>query len=126
MEGVILTTCSSPIDANLIKSKLASEGIEAYLINENFTRLMPIYYNILGSGIRIMVHKEDLERARLITNIQPNKVLCPNCGSDQVELAFKSKRNKLFVLFLSIFAALPFGNLLNEFVCNKCSCEFSR
>lgn len=91
MEGVILTTCSSPIDANLIKSKLASEGIEAYLINENFTRLMPIYYNILGSGIRIMVHKEDLERARLITNIQPNKIPCPNCGLDQVELAFKRK-----------------------------------
>lgn len=126
MEIAILTTCASSIDAHLIKSKLASEGIEAYLVNENFTNFMPHLYNILGGGVRIIVKEEDRDSARSILNIHSDRIRCPNFGSDSIQLACRRSRGNLIGVVLSLIAGLPFGNLLNQYVCNNCSRAFTR
>jgi hypothetical protein len=59
-----LTTCDNLPEAYSIKNRLNNEGIDSFLSNENFTSLMPNYYNLLGSGIQIVVLESDLEKSR--------------------------------------------------------------
>ena len=63
MKTVILTTCDNSTEAHLIRGNLASEGIESFLSNENYTSLYPNMSGLIGSGIDIMVAEEDLEHA---------------------------------------------------------------
>lgn len=62
---VKLTTCYNSFEANVIKVKLESEGINSFLKNENFNTL---YGGFSQSplGIDIMVLEEDLEKATLV------------------------------------------------------------
>lgn len=59
---VKLMTCENSFQANLIKGKLASEGIPSMLKNENFNF---IYGGLNNSslGVDIVVLEDDLERA---------------------------------------------------------------
>jgi len=111
VDTTIITTCANSIEAHLIKNKLEREGIQSFLINENFSNLMPYFFKILSSGVQVLVNKDDLKRAEEITGLKTDTITCPNCGSEN----FKIKRkNKLWILF-SIFITAPFGNVLNDY-----------
>ena len=59
----LLIICPNPIDANLIKAGLEDAGIICFLDNENFSSLIPLYFNSKGMGVRVMVAEEDYEEA---------------------------------------------------------------
>ncbi|MBN2745375.1 MAG: DUF2007 domain-containing protein [Bacteroidales bacterium] len=128
MKTVNLITCDNVIDAHLIKGRLNSEGIECFLTNENFTNLFPMYNNMLGSGIQIIINENDLQIARelLKDKIQPDNthLVCPHCGSTQIVLGFgRFKWLKIFNIFLVVLAMFPIGNLKPKYYCKNCKSE---
>jgi hypothetical protein len=122
----LLTTCDNTINANLIRTKLAAEGIICFLNNENFSNLMPHYYNMLGSGVRIMIPEEDLPKAKELIHVDEGVITCPNCESTNITNKNESMSNKLKMAFIGIFLASPIGNLLNDYTCIDCQQQFKK
>ena len=121
-----LATFDNSLTANLLKSKLESEGIPCFLNNENFTNMMPYYFNMLGSGVRVMVPTAQLERAKELANIDHGGLTCPNCGSTKIMNSVERTKNKLKLALIAIFLALPIGNLLNDYTCQNCKHQFKK
>jgi len=67
MELIKLESFYNYVDAHLLKSRLESEEIECWLEDENTGTINPGYANIFG-GIKLLVKKEDFERAKEIMN----------------------------------------------------------
>ncbi len=59
-----LATFDNSISANILRTKLESEGIICFLYNEHFTNLMPHYFDLLGSGVLVMVPTDQLKKAK--------------------------------------------------------------
>jgi len=59
-----LITCDNITEAYFIKDRLTNEGIECFLTNENFTSLLPNYYNLFESGVQVFVFEEEYEKSR--------------------------------------------------------------
>lgn len=128
MKTIRLITCDSISEAHFIKGRLVNEGIDCFLTNQNFTTLMPIYNNMLGSGIQIYVSEKDFVKSRDIIKdkITPSakNLKCPFCKSNDIRLGFgKNKGFKVFNITLSVFAAIPLGNIKPKYYCNKCKEE---
>ncbi len=81
-------------DAQLLKAKLESEGIPAFIREENRN-----YSGVLTDGIMLQVYLEDKENARDIyndvrayaTDSSGNPIRCPNCGAEKSETYFTRK-----------------------------------
>lgn len=128
MEFIRLITCDSLTEAYLIKGRLKNNDIDCFLTNENITNLMPMYNNMLGSGIQIFVNERDLPAALAIINEkikeEEENLTCPNCGSKNLALGFGEKKGlKILSIFLAILAAIPFGNLKPKYYCKDCRKE---
>lgn len=63
---VALMVCNNVIEAHHILNRLQNEGIECFLINERITTLMPYLSSPHASGVQVMVHEEDVEKAKEI------------------------------------------------------------
>lgn len=57
---VTLGSFPDALQAHLVKTKLESEGIECFLLDESVTWLYPQAL----SGVKVQVYESDLERAR--------------------------------------------------------------
>lgn len=109
MKNVLI--CDNLTEASLVKARLENYGIACYLTNQYFTTLLPIYNNMLGSGIQVMVSENDFQEARklLIDKIDPQsqEVVCHQCGSKNVQLGLgnqKELKNGLYYFpFLLLF-----------------------
>jgi len=128
MRTVRLMTIDNLTEAHIIKGRLLNEGIDCFLTNENFTNLMPLYNNMLGSGIQIIVNENDIDEARNLLKdiIEPNntKIVCQNCGSENIGLGLgKGKLLKIFNIFIALLTLLPIGNLKPKYYCKDCKTE---
>lgn len=121
-----LVTFDNSLTANILKSKLENEGIPCFLNNENFTNIMPLYFNMLGSGVRVMVPTDQIERARKIAKIDQGELTCPNCGSINIMNSVERTSSKLKLALIAIFLFLPIGNLLNNYTCMNCEHQFKK
>lgn len=128
MKTQILITCNNAIEANLIKGRLEVEGVQSFTTSENISNLIPMYNNMLGGGVQVMVFEEDLECAKRIIQDklepQSHKMICGNCSSENVELKGLN-RNKLITALLSILVFVPFGNIRSEYYCKGCGWKLS-
>ena len=124
MTTAVLTTLPSSLDANLLKSKLESEGIKCFLVNENFTDWFPAYFGLLGAGVQVVVRNEDVPKAREFAQLTTGPVTCPSCGSKNVLLKHEKFKRKLTLLFIGLLLTSLFGNLLIDYNCNDCNVEF--
>lgn len=120
-----LITCDTITEAYFIKDRLTNEGIECFLTNENFTNLMPNYYNLFGSGIQVFVIEDDYEKSRelLKDKIEPEQVekVCPYCGSTDISLGLgKHRILKVFNMLLAFIIAIPIGNVRVKYYCKTC------
>ena len=128
LKTITLITCNDLFDAYIIMGKLKNEGIHCFLTNENFTGLVPMFNNTLGSGVQIIIQENDLGKARNIIKdkLEPdNKNLsCPHCGSKEIGLGLgKSKGIKIINILIALLMTLPFGNLKPKYYCKKCNKE---
>ena len=100
-------------DANLDRSRLASEGIDAFVSDENTASVAPFFVTSTG-GVRLMVEDEAAEEAASIVGADPKQF--------SVEVATAADRRQLFrrrtgtLLFLSflIVALVTFSILLYQ------------
>ena len=130
MRYINLYTVDNSYEANFIKDNLADEGIECMLTNENFTTLMPHLNGMLGSGIQILVDKDDYDRAKQILDKRNNKELqfCPNCNSTNIKygLGTKHRLKKLLALGIALAIASPFRHIGQTYYCRDCKAEFGK
>ena len=64
--------CKDAFEANVLKAKLESEGIESFLTNENLAMLKPGYLEAMDMGIDLMVSEDDYEKALSIIDSYQN------------------------------------------------------
>jgi len=130
MRTVRLITSDSLTEAHIIKGRLLNEGIDCFLTNENFTNLMPLYNNMLGSGIQIIINERDIVKAKDIIKdkIEPNnsKLICPNCGSENIGLGLGQRKVfKIFNIIIALISFFPIGNLKPKYYCKECKIEIN-
>ena len=123
-----LITCDTITDAYFVKNKLNNEGIDCFLTNQNFTSLLPNYYNLFGSGVQLFVMERDYEKSKelVIDKLEPELVdkVCPYCGSTDIKMGLgKHRILKLFNILLAIIIAIPIGNLRVRYYCKTCKEE---
>ena len=115
-------------DAWFIKNKLNNEGIDCFLTNQNFTTLLPNYYNLFGAGVQVVVLESDYEKSKELIKdkLEPENVekVCPFCGSTDIRMGFgKHKILKIFNILLAILIAIPIGNIRARYYCKTCKEE---
>ena len=123
-----ILTCDNLTEAHFVKGRLGNEGINCFLTNQNFTNLVPMYNNMMGAGIQIMIEEKNYDKAYEILqdkiNPQTKNIICPSCGSNNIELGLgKHKGFKLLNIFIAIFSLLPLGHLKPKYYCKDCNSE---
>ena len=124
----LVTVASYPdaIQAHLAKGLLESEGIPAFLLNEQHISLNWLVSNALGS-VKLQVPASQSKQAREILETvnkggfqSPGEAVltCPVCGSKDVMEAKGSYRVAFFSLF---FLHLPLPFKRNVFKCLACN-----
>jgi DNA-directed RNA polymerase subunit RPC12/RpoP len=128
MGFVLLQSFTNYIDAHILLGRLEEEGIHCWLKDENTVTLNPIWTNAVG-GIKLMVAKEQLERAagllQNFTEETKSGLSCPKCGSHDIQLVSTPRKA---VNWFSAFAGFLFGNYAigasKLWHCFNCSAEF--
>ena len=71
IELVTVAKFFSPTEAHIYRSRLESEGIPAFVQNENLSTLFPFASSLTG-GAQLQVRAQDLEQAREILASGPH------------------------------------------------------
>lgn len=119
----ILDVFEYSTEAHLKKSKLDSEGIRTMLMDEKTVDSDPLISQAIG-GVKLLVFKDDLEKAVTIYNQirdyvkdkEGNDMICPSCGSNHILVAPLRRKNIFFMLF-------PFFEGKRH-ICNECKTIF--
>jgi hypothetical protein len=102
----LVTVAAFPdaIAAHLAVARLVAEGIRSSTADEHIISADWFYTGAVG-GVKVLVHPEDLDRAREILRERRAPVAdpdesgrCPRCGSDAVGLAIFTSRVAFLVL----------------------------
>jgi hypothetical protein len=98
-----IASFAKPEEAHLLRMRLESVGIGAFVQDEYMVQMDMLYSNAIG-GVRVQVADEDVEAASSLiqedTGIPVEEIepQCPKCGSTALENEHYSKR----FAFLSI------------------------
>lgn len=106
MEFVTIAVFDNYIDAHIAMGQLEESGVHCWLKDETTLDLIPMWNQALG-GIKLMVAEEDLEDAKTLLgqyNSSRQKLVCPACGSKNVQLVSTPRKasNWLFALLGSV------------------------
>ena len=121
MRFVRLTTVDDIQKAHIIKGKLEAEGVKSFLTNTYWSTLMPSNNQLMGAGVQIMVHRDDLNIATELVDLSGN-YHCPNCHSNNIEAHGLSFSQQILWFFSLILAIPPKFSL--KYYCKKCGAEF--
>ncbi|AZQ43261.1 putative signal transducing protein [Nonlabens ponticola] len=121
-----------PAEAQVIKAKLESEGIDVFLRNEYTVAAEPFASNAMG-GVKMQVYKEDFLRALgLIEKGSPDfsqtiteLLKCPNCSKRSVreQHDVTTATNTADRLKAVLYSVVPFIDHKN-YKCTSCAHEF--
>lgn len=119
-------------EAQIIKGRLESEGIEVFLSDHLTIDTDPLVSNAIG-GVKLKVLAKDALRAQHILETinkysvddDGNAILCPNCNSSKVAMFSTIKDFKSFFYFMVgfLFGTLPFY-AKDKYRCDDCKTEF--
>ena len=128
MDFVILQSFNNYMDAHLLMTRLESEEVECWLQDENTVTINPIWTNAVG-GIKLMVKKEDLPRARQIfweiENNRKQSVECPKCKGHNIELVSTPRKASNWFTAIFTFALGDFALTVDKVNhCFDCGHEF--
>lgn len=118
---VTLTTVSSLVEADMLRSRLESSGITTLLPDEGVISVNPLYTGTVG-GVRVQVGEKDLSSARGILDLKNASVAkgvfeCPKCSSDLVDIEYANLPR-----FLALLSVLCLGLPLLWFK-KQCRCR---
>ncbi|TNE79767.1 MAG: DUF2007 domain-containing protein [Bacteroidetes bacterium] len=121
MSQILLTTCNTILEAQMLHDHLANHGIVSKIGQENSP-----YYNKAGFrlGVQIHIEETDLEAARELL-LGKDQITCPHCGSNNIRVSLgPTKLLRAINVFLSLFLAMHIGNK-NKMECKECKREFT-
>jgi len=120
-------------EAQIIKGRLESEGIEVFLQDNLTIDTDPLVSNAIG-GVKLKVLTKDKETAlhiideisRYSLDDKGDAVLCPKCSKNKIVLYSTIKDFKSLMAFLVgfLFGTLPFHTRY-KYRCEDCKTEFS-
>jgi hypothetical protein len=128
---VAVTSCASPVEAHLARSRLEAEGIPAFVADEHIVSVSWLYSAAVG-GVKVLVRATDLEFARELLTARPlrrsalyvtddlHAPRCPRCGSLAVEKHFARRLTFASAVFLG-FPLPLFGRRAR---CRTCSARW--
>lgn len=119
----VLAVFEYSTEAHVTKSKLDSENIQTMLMDEKTIDSDPLVSNAIG-GVKLLVHKNDFEKAVKIYNEirvyqkdkNGNEINCPKCQSNRILIAPIQRKNVFYMLF-------PFFEKRRH-ICNDCKTIF--
>lgn len=119
-------------EAQIIKGKLESEGIQVFLADNLTIDTDPLVSQAIG-GVKLKVYTQDVLKAQHILSAiekyaiddQGNIISCPECDSDTVSLFSTISTFKSFFAFLIgfLFGTLPF-HARYKYQCENCNTQF--
>jgi rubredoxin len=119
-------------EALIYQGKLESQGIEAFLRDNNTIDNFALYSIAVG-GVKLYVKTEDFSRANEILNDvslysvdDKNQLIkCPECGTEQIEMvtSIKNVTSFLAYLFSWILMVMPFY-IKHKYQCQNCKYQF--
>lgn len=120
---ILLESFEYSTEAQLIKSKLESEGIVTMLMDEATVDSDPLISNAIG-GVKLLVRKDHAEWALDVYNDirlyekdeNGNSMQCTNCNSERILIAPPKEGNFLWMLF-------PFFEK-KRYICTSCKTIF--
>ncbi|TDP58837.1 DUF2007 domain-containing protein [Flavobacterium dankookense] len=120
-------------EALIYKSKLESEEIEVFIMDNNTVDSNPLYSNAVG-GVKLFVNFENEEKAKFILSQisdfsldENNKLMkCPKCNEEQIEMvtSINDFKSLLTLLFSILIVLIPFYSRY-KYKCQSCKFEFS-
>ena len=129
---VVIATYNHPAEAHIAKTKLESEGVEAFVLDEHMASIN-WHYTLAIGGVRLQVSREDEKRAREILNqefdweneaqdIKKTWVSCPKCHSKEVVYARYHKEGvaKVISILITLLVMIPFVVLKRKWQCLSC------
>ena len=116
---VTIRRYSFPYEAQIARAKLDSEGIPAFIADENTINMQWLYSNALG-GVRLQVPEPFAARAIALLDADfsdsverqqgDDAVPCERCGSCNTE-AYQQRKRWAFLVFLGLdFPLFPVKN----------------
>jgi hypothetical protein len=121
-----VATYSLPYEAQIARAKLESEGIPAFVADEQTINMQWLYSDALG-GVRVQVPSAYRERAVECLGIDEtglveeqvgvDRLACEQCGSMDTETYQKGKRWAFLMFLLLKFPLFP---VTNTYRCNAC------
>lgn len=112
-------------EANLVKSKLESEGITCILLDERTVDSDPLISQAIG-GVKLQVLSTDIDKAATIynkirkyeTDANGNEIFCKKCNSTHILVAPMQSKTIFYRLF-------PFFEKA-RYICNDCKNVFKK
>ena len=96
-----ITRVQSPEEAQLLRAQLESSGIRVFIKDELTVTAYHFYSDAIG-GIRILVPREDRERALEVLSLPALDIpscACPHCGSSDIRYMKLSRMNGILIFF---------------------------
>ena len=134
---VTIRTYNHPLQANLVKARLETEGINVFLADET-TIYVNWFYSIAMGGVRLQVMNQDVHHARQIISeaveidedlvekvaIPEALVRCPRCDSIKVHYETFNHRfvfiAQLVTFFITGNYGIPVPIIKRGWKCNNC------
>lgn len=134
---IVHSTYYNPIEANIIKTRLEDSDIPCFLTDENVATINPLYNQAIG-GVKLNVFEKDVDRINALlaeveievapivnTETADDKILCENCGSDNVSYGQATQnRFSWWVTVLSVFFTVYPFKANQCYHCYNCGHEF--
>ena len=122
----VVKTFSSPIEANIAKGFLESNGIDALLFDENTIYINPVLTTAVG-GVKLLVSEEDYSNAIQLFEETENEHVkkqsqldCPLCNSKDIISTNKHNWFALLLMLIS-FSFTPNSGNHEKHKCRQCN-----
>jgi hypothetical protein len=119
---ITIARFSTPEEAHLFRLRLASGGVEAFILDEHMVQMDWLISNAIG-GVRVQIAEEDIEASRQILQDAPDDpdaaitVTCPFCES--ITTRKKELTRRLSFLSLVVIGC-PLPVAKNHYICQTC------
>ena len=119
---------SYPYEAHIARAKLESENIPAFVVDEHTINAQWLYSNALG-GVKLQVPDSTAATAieilsedntdELVALLGEDKLICPDCGSNDLNFFTKGKRMAFFIFIITDFPLWPYKRQFKCLTCGK-------
>ena len=116
--------CTNPFEAELARTRLLDEGIDARIINEHIGWVAAAFPQA-DNNPQVVVADEDYDRAAMLLGTLPTTdVVCPRCGSADTESVTRCSTGTKTTAILALLT--PSGQLRGKYRCHRCNRIFRK